>query len=87
MDGSPVRRSLVGAGKYVMTNLHALDGIRVLDLGHFLSAPRCGQLLAEMGATVVKIEPPHGETMRMLMAVGYVLPGPRLLAWKRKRTD
>jgi len=49
--------------------MRALDGLRVLDLGHFLSAPRCGQILAELGATVAKIEPPQGETMRILMSV------------------
>ncbi|HEO70794.1 MAG TPA: CoA transferase [Candidatus Hydrogenedentes bacterium] len=48
---------------------HALEGIRILDLGHFLAAPRCGQILGELGATVVKIEPPQGETMRILMSL------------------
>ena len=47
----------------------ALEGIRVLDLGYFLSAPRCGQILAEQGADVIKIEPPHGDTMRLLMSL------------------
>ncbi len=51
-----------------MTNqVKALEGIRVLDLGQFLSAPRCGQLLAELGAEVIKIEPAQGDTMRLLM--------------------
>ena len=49
--------------------MNALEGIRVLDLGHFLSAPRCGQILAELGASVIKIEPPQGETMRILMSL------------------
>lgn len=44
----------------------ALDGIKVLDLSQFLSGPRCSQLLALKGADVVKVEPPIGETMRML---------------------
>ena len=52
-----------------MGKMYALEGIRVLDLGHFLSAPRCGQILAELGASVVKIEPPQGETMRILMSL------------------
>lgn len=45
----------------------ALEGIRVLDLGQFLSAPRCGQILAELGADVIKVEPAQGDTMRLLM--------------------
>lgn len=37
-----------------------LDGVRVLELGNFISGPYAGQLLAEMGAEVVKIEKPDG---------------------------
>ena len=33
-----------------------LQGLRVLELGEFISAPYCGKLLADMGAEVVKIE-------------------------------
>lgn len=33
-----------------------LKGIRILDLGRFISAPFCGMLLADMGAEVIKIE-------------------------------
>ena len=35
-----------------------LDGVRVLELGGYVSAPYCGKLLADYGAAVVKIEPP-----------------------------
>lgn len=35
-----------------------LEGLRVLELGQFISAPYCGKLLADMGAHVIKIEPP-----------------------------
>jgi crotonobetainyl-CoA:carnitine CoA-transferase CaiB-like acyl-CoA transferase len=47
----------------------ALEGVRVLELGQFLSAPRCGRLLAEQGAEVIKIEPPHGEALRLLLTM------------------
>ena len=37
-----------------------LDGVRVLDLGSFITAPYAALLLAEMGADVVKVERPGG---------------------------
>ena len=42
-----------------------LRGVVVLDLGQIYQGPYCGLLLALAGATVVKIEPPHGEPVRM----------------------
>lgn len=41
-----------------------LDGVTVLELGGFIAGPFAGQLLADYGATVVKIEPPSGDPMR-----------------------
>lgn len=42
-----------------------LSGIKVLDLGRFLSGPFCGALLADMGAEVIKIEVPgRGDEIR-----------------------
>lgn len=40
--------------------MRLLDGVHVLELGGFISGPYAGQLLAEMGADVVKLEPPDG---------------------------
>ena len=37
----------------------ALQGVRVVEWGSFVSAPFCGKLLAELGAEVIKIEPPR----------------------------
>ncbi|MDZ7727271.1 MAG: CoA transferase [Dehalococcoidia bacterium] len=42
----------------------ALEGIRVLELGAFVSAPYCGKLFAGYGAEVIKIEPPEGDIAR-----------------------
>ena len=36
----------------------ALDGIRVIEVGTLISGPFCGRLLGDMGAEVIKIEPP-----------------------------
>jgi alpha-methylacyl-CoA racemase len=43
-----------------------LRGVRVLDLSKFLPGPMAGMLLADMGAEVLKIEPPTGDEMREL---------------------
>ncbi|UNK79833.1 CoA transferase [Sphingopyxis granuli] len=42
-----------------------LDGIRVVEMGQLIAGPFCGQLLGDMGAEIVKLEPPGtGDPMR-----------------------
>ncbi len=41
-----------------------LDGIRVLELANFIAGPFAGTLLADMGAEVIKVEPPKGDMAR-----------------------
>jgi CoA:oxalate CoA-transferase len=42
----------------------ALEGIRILDLTRIYAGPYCSMLFADMGAEVIKIEPPAGEIIR-----------------------
>jgi crotonobetainyl-CoA:carnitine CoA-transferase CaiB-like acyl-CoA transferase len=41
-----------------------LDGVRVLEVASWLAAPSCAALMADMGARVIKVEPPGGDTYR-----------------------
>ena len=41
-----------------------LVGLRVLEIGHFVAAPFAARLLGDLGASVVKIEPPGGDPVR-----------------------
>jgi CoA:oxalate CoA-transferase len=42
----------------------SFQGLRVLDFSTTIAGPHCSRMLADMGAEVIKIEPPDGETMR-----------------------
>jgi crotonobetainyl-CoA:carnitine CoA-transferase CaiB-like acyl-CoA transferase len=43
-----------------------LAGIRVIELANFIAGPFCGTLLADMGADVIKVEPPKGDMGRAM---------------------
>jgi crotonobetainyl-CoA:carnitine CoA-transferase CaiB-like acyl-CoA transferase len=42
----------------------ALDGLKVVEYAGMVSGPYCGKLLADMGADVIKVEPPGGDPSR-----------------------
>ena len=50
-----------------------LSGIRVLEVANWLAAPAAGALLADLGADVIKVEPPGGDVFRefLLRSMGY----------------
>jgi crotonobetainyl-CoA:carnitine CoA-transferase CaiB-like acyl-CoA transferase len=43
-----------------------LDGVTVLDISEYIAGPYCGSLLADLGARVIKVEPPDGAEERRL---------------------
>ena len=43
-----------------------LSGMRVIDASNFVFGPMATQLLADMGAEVIKVEPPQGDPMRQV---------------------
>jgi crotonobetainyl-CoA:carnitine CoA-transferase CaiB-like acyl-CoA transferase len=50
-----------------------LSGLKVVEFTHMVAGPSCGQVLADFGASVVKVEPPRGDiTRRMGPMVGDV---------------
>jgi crotonobetainyl-CoA:carnitine CoA-transferase CaiB-like acyl-CoA transferase len=47
-----------------------LHGIRVVEFTHMVMGPTCGMILADLGAEVIKVEPPGGDRTRKLPGLG-----------------
>src|SRR5580700_7728885 len=47
-----------------------LSGVRVIEMTHMVMGPTCGMVLAQLGAEVIKVEPPAGDKTRSLGGMG-----------------
>jgi crotonobetainyl-CoA:carnitine CoA-transferase CaiB-like acyl-CoA transferase len=47
-----------------------LSGVRVVEMTHMVMGPTCGMILAQLGAEVIKVEPPGGDKTRHLGGMG-----------------
>src|SRR5438105_3254736 len=47
-----------------------LEGGRVVEMTHMVMGPTCGMILAQLGAEVIKVEPPAGDKTRSLGGMG-----------------
>lgn len=45
-------------------NPGVLAGLRILEVGHYVAAPFCTRLLGDLGAEIIKVEPPGGDPVR-----------------------
>jgi formyl-CoA transferase len=52
------------------SNRLPLDGVRVVEFTHMIMGPTCGMILADLGAEVIKVEPPGGDRTRKLPGLG-----------------
>ena len=61
-----------------------LTGLRVIEIGQFIAAPAAAQALADLGADVIKVEPPAGDAAR---SVGWTQDGygPMFTAYNRSK--
>ena len=60
---------LTGLGQSGGTNL-PYAGLRMVEFTHMVMGPTCGMLLADLGAEVIKVEPPKGDNTRKLLGSG-----------------
>jgi formyl-CoA transferase len=57
-----------------------LQGVRVIELSTIITAPLCGMMLADLGAEVIKVEPPGGDPFRNFRGERY---SPNVIAYNR----
>ena len=64
-----------------MTDAFLLSGLRVIDAASFIAGPVATTMLADLGAQVVKIEPPHGDPYRHRMGGPGIPESPYNYRW------
>ncbi len=62
-----------------------LNGIRVLDFSRYIAGPYCGSILADLGAEVIRVEPPGGADDRFLLTLEGLSDGAQFLALNRNK--
>ena len=64
-----------------MTDAFLLSGLRVIDAASFIAGPVATTMLADLGAAVIKIEPPHGDPYRHRMGGPGIPESPYNYRW------
>lgn len=62
-----------------------LDDVRVLDMSTLMTGPLCGQILADYGADVIKLERPEGDAMRHAGPMRHAQMGPMYMHANRNK--
>ena len=57
-----------------MSKSGILKGIKIVELGTHVAVPYCARELSDLGADVIKVEPPKGESYRQKMGMLFQLP-------------
>src|SRR5579863_5366159 len=85
MCDSQSMRGAVKIARLAEVTMGPLKDVRVLDLSMVVSGPFCAMMLADLGADVIKIEPPEGDVTRILAGAerGGVPIG--ILQWNRNK--
>jgi crotonobetainyl-CoA:carnitine CoA-transferase CaiB-like acyl-CoA transferase len=66
----PAARKSSGRKTAANTMPLPLSGIRVVEFSHMVMGPTCGMILGDLGAEVIKVEPPGGDKTRTLIGSG-----------------
>ena len=64
LDADVIERGAAAVGSATPNADRLLEGLHVLDFSAFVAGPLAAQVLADLGADVIKVEPPEGEAMR-----------------------